>query len=411
MTFDLDDEVFEGRLAKVIHVEDESRQVYARYENGNTCIFTVSEGQILPSPTECILLSSNTFRFADESAWISSNTIGIVKCILPDGSLLVDSGISLSTVVMKIDMMVNVNNTIEYNEIDGVIRILSDSPLRSREYATTDEDITKEYLLGVPEEKLTFDDFGGYPNVIERARTLIETQLNQGEILKKIGARPVRGILFSGPPGTGKTHLARIIAQQSKADFFLVSGPSIVSKWVGDTEEVLRKIFEAAAKSQKKNAIIFFDEIDSIAEQRTSNTNEASSRLIAQLLTLMDGFDATSNIVVIAATNRAEALDPALTRPGRFDWEIEFGIPSYSDRFEILGVSTKSLAVAGELPLEDIATLTEGWSAAKLTSIWVEAALIAAAEGRSSISSEDTAHAFELVSNRPDRSSDIRVKQ
>uniref|UniRef100_A0A183CN44 AAA domain-containing protein n=1 Tax=Globodera pallida TaxID=36090 RepID=A0A183CN44_GLOPA len=145
---------------------------------------------------------------------------------------------------------------------------------------------------------------------------LIETQLERHAELEAIGARPVKGILFTGPPGTGKTHLAKIIANQSGANFYDISGPAIVSKWVGDTEGLLRKIFDHASSNDSGKSIIFFDEIDSIAESRTGDSHEASRRLVAQFLTLMDGFDTKNNAtVVIAATNRADALDPALTRP------------------------------------------------------------------------------------------------
>jgi transitional endoplasmic reticulum ATPase len=405
---------FEGRLIRIIQADSTNGQVQGRYLNGAEALFSLNDeydGKF-PSRGDVLILAENSMRYSEKSAWTISNSIGVVKEIAFEGHLVVDDGIQLRSVLNDRNLEIAANNTIEYNEIDGVVRIVSATPLRSRDYATTVEDIAKEYLYIVPEKTLTFDDFGGYPEVVLRARKLIETQLNNSQFLKDIGARAVKGILFTGPPGTGKTHLARIIAQQSNAAFFLVSGPSIVSKWVGDTEEVLRNIFQAATQSEKENAIIFFDEIDSIAERRNDNTHEASSRLIAQLLTLIDGFDASAkNIVVIAATNRVEVLDPALTRPGRFDWEIEFGTPTLTDRYEILRVSMKGLKISGEPPIEDIARLTEGWSAAKLTSIWAEASLIAAGERRAAISEEDTAEAFELVQRRPNRDKEIGEKR
>ena len=235
---------------------------------------------------------------------------------------------------------------------------------------------------------------------------MIETQFETRELLNEIGAQPVKGILFTGPPGTGKTYLAKIIAHVSNAEFYLVSGPSIVSKWVGDTEYTLRRIFESARKNESERAIIFFDEIDSIAERRSGDSHEASRRLVAQLLTLMDGFaNEDKSIVVIAATNRAESLDPALLRPGRFDWEIEFTPPTLQDRREILKVGSRMVKTSDDLPIEDIASLTGGWSAADLKLLWTEAALLAAGDGRGQIAGEDLVQAYERVLLRPRRSS------
>lgn len=177
--------------------------------------------------------------------------------------------------------------------------------------------------------------------------------------MKAIGAKPVKGVLFTGAPGTGKTHLARIIADVSGAVFYQVSGPSIVSKWVGDSEETLRRLFEDAAK--RECAIIFFDEIDSIAARRSSDSNGESKRVVAQLLTLLDGFKPDSNVIVIAATNRVEDIDEALLRPGRFDWEIAFDLPTERDRLEILKMKAGELQVGDELPIDDLlARLTVG---------------------------------------------------
>ena len=187
---------------------------------------------------------------------------------------------------------------------------------------------------GNSDNQPTFDDFGGFSSVVRRAHELIKLPLERHAELAKIGARAIKGVLFTGPPGTGKTMLARIIAAQADAAFYEISGPEIFSKWYGQSEELLRRIFDAAAK--EKRAIIFFDEIDSVAAQRADDAHEASRRVVAQLLTLMDGFDSTRNIVVIAATNRPQDLDIALRRPGRFDWEIEFPLPGKDDRLDIL---------------------------------------------------------------------------
>ena len=186
-------------------------------------------------------------------------------------------------------------------------------------------------------------------------------------------------MLFTGLPGTGKTMLARIIASRAGAAFWEISGPEVFSKWQGQSEEVLRKIFARA--SAEERSIIFFDEIDSVATQRAEDAHEASRRVVAQLLTLMDGFSADDNVVVVATTNRPQDIDVALRRPGRFDWEINFPLPSVEDRVEILAVSARDLQISGPLPHAQVAAESEGWSAAELTAIWSEAALLAVADG------------------------------
>lgn len=236
--------------------------------------------------------------------------------------------------------------------------------------------------------------------MIARAKELIETQLGNSAQMRAIGAKPIKGVIFTGAPGTGKTHLARIIANVADAQFYLVSGPTIVSKYVGDSEETLRMIF-AAAQSDKR-AIIFFDEIDSIASSRETDTNGVGKRLAAQLLTLMDGFESKGNVVVVAATNRIEDVDPALLRPGRFDWQIPFPMPSEHDRLRILQVQAASLSCEGELPLTDVAERTEGWSGAEVCAIWTEAALVAAKDKRAAIRAGDLMTAFERVEHRPE---------
>jgi transitional endoplasmic reticulum ATPase len=391
-----------GTVAKVTDVDSTTGNVYFRLVDGRTGR-AFSGDEPLPAHGDVILVGDTFWEPAPEQLWTEKNTIAIVS-VVREGTVYVDDGLTLKPIPFDGSMELTRNNTIEYNDVDGVVSVVSETPLRSRDHGLGDVDVMKDYLIGAGDSGPTFNDFGGYPHVIERAKELIETQLERRGLLDRIGARPVKGILFTGPPGTGKTHLARIIANESKADFFLVSGPSIVSKWVGDTEDTLRKIFDAAAKSESGRAIIFFDEIDSIAERRTSDSHEASKRLVAQLLTLLDGFDsAKSSVVVIAATNRIDDVDPALTRPGRFDWEIEFGLPTVNDRFEILKVRSSQLRTSDDLPLEELAQFSDGWSAAELTSVWTEAALIAAGDQRSRITGEDLAQGFERVATRPRR--------
>jgi transitional endoplasmic reticulum ATPase len=407
---DVSEERFVGIPLRVLAVNEDDGGIDALSQSGQIYNFNITNGP-LPEVGQVILLAETSWRLAPTNFFKVQNSIAVVRRLEPDGSFFVDNGIALKRVENHRNLAITVNNTIEFNDFEGLVSVVSENPITLRETEITEGELRREYLIPKTDSGPTFEDFGGYPHVIKRARELITTQFENRDRLLAIGAKPIKGILFTGAPGTGKTYLARIIANETDADFYLISGPSIVSKWVGDTEARIRKLFEAAARSESGRAIIFFDEIDSIAERRTEDSHEASKRLVAQLLTLMDGFKDEQNIVVIASTNRVDSLDPALTRPGRFDWEIEFGNPTLADRFSILQVGTKRLQTTGNLPLEDVAKQSNGWSAAELTALWSEAALVAASDGRDKINPEDVAIAFERVISRPRREISIEEAQ
>lgn len=398
MTEGVIDERLDGQLIKVIEVVADGEAFFGRMANGNTVRFSLGQSADLQRG-DVIFVGENFWLAAPDAVWPDDTSVGVVRKLLDDG-VAVESPVGIRVLKGVSRVHVEVGNTVEYTEIDGILRVIAQTPLRYRD-AGVDEDLS-EYGVTIGEDELTFESFGGYEDVVARAKELIETPLDRKEELEEIRAQPVKGVIFTGPPGTGKTHLARIIAHVSKAKFYLVSGPSIVSKWVGDSEETLRRLFEDAAKQDR--AIIFFDEIDSIAARRSNDSNGESKRVVAQLLTLLDGFEASSNVVVIAATNRVEDIDEALLRPGRFDWEIQFGLPSLADRYTILQVTAGRLSTIGTMPLEEIAQMTEGWSGAMLTAIWSEAALLAASAGRRAIADEDVAVAYERVLNRPTHS-------
>lgn len=393
-------EVETGLIFKVIFNDLHTGTVTAQLPNGNTSIINDLNSDILKRGDVIFIDNANKWKIMPKDVWISSNTIGIVKKILKDGRILVDSNYTLKTTVNLQELDLIIGSTIEYNEIDGIQAIISEKPIKSNGLQSEAEDTSGDYLYEKSAEGYTFENFGGYPEVISRARELIQNQLENRPFLDAMNVRPIRGILLTGPPGTGKTFLARIIAQESNAKFFLVNGPTIVSKWLGESENTLRQIFDAAKQSEN-GAIIFFDEIDSIAADRSGDTHEASKKLVAQLLTLMDGFNENDgNVVVIAATNRADALDPAIRRPGRFDWEIKFGNPTIEDRYQILLKSVARHKTATNLPIIEIVELTDGWSAAELGLIIVEAGQIAAADKRYEIAAEDFAQGFEMVSSQ-----------
>lgn len=220
---------------------------------------------------------------------------------------------------------------------------------------------------------VNYDDVGGMGDTIRQLREMVELPLRYPELFTRLGVDPPKGVLLHGPPGTGKTRLARAVANESEASFFTINGPEIMGSVYGESERRLREVFEEAAKASP--SIIFIDEIDSIAPKRTEVAGEAEKRLVAQLLTLMDGLHASSNIVVIAATNRPDALDEALRRPGRFDREIVVGVPDESGRREILGIHTRGMPLASDVDLDELARTTHGFVGADLAALSREAAI------------------------------------
>ncbi|CAA9519609.1 MAG: AAA family ATPase Cdc48 [uncultured Sphingomonas sp.] len=220
---------------------------------------------------------------------------------------------------------------------------------------------------------VTYDDLGGMKGTIDALREMVELPLRHPELFQRLGVDPPKGVLLHGPPGTGKTLLARAVANESDAQFFHIAGPEIMGSVYGESEKRLRELFDEAG--QAAPSIIFIDEIDSIAPKRDQVTGEAEKRLVAQLLTLMDGLEPRQNLVVIAATNRPEAIDEALRRPGRFDREIVVGVPDESGRREILGIHTRGMPLDGGVDLDDLSRRTYGFVGADLAALSREAAL------------------------------------
>merc|ERR1711878_133800 len=218
-----------------------------------------------------------------------------------------------------------------------------------------------------------YDDIGGCRKQMAQIKEMVELPLRHPSLFKAIGVKPPRGILLYGPPGTGKTLMARAVANETGAFFFLINGPEIMSKLAGESESNLRKAFEEAEKNAP--AIIFIDELDSIAPKREKTHGEVERRIVSQLLTLMDGLKQRSQTIVMAATNRPNSIDPALRRFGRFDREVDIGIPDAVGRLEILRIHTKNMKLADDLDLEQVAAETHGHVGADLAALCSEAAL------------------------------------
>jgi transitional endoplasmic reticulum ATPase len=235
--------------------------------------------------------------------------------------------------------------------------------------------ITRETLEELPLHirEISYEDIGGLSREIREIREMIEVPLRHPELFAKLGINPPRGVLLHGPPGTGKTLIARAVASETDAHFISISGPEIVSKFYGESEQRLRQIFEEGQRTAP--SIIFIDEIDSIAPKREEVSGDLERRVVAQLLALMDGLSSRGELIVIAATNRPNALDPAIRRGGRFDREIEIGIPNKNGRLEILYVHTRGMPLDESLDLKEIAEITHGFVGADLYSLCKEAAM------------------------------------
>ena len=254
---------------------------------------------------------------------------------------------------------------------DGTVRITESTTI---EVGATTDQTTPTTGVGI-----TYEDIGGLGEELEAVRELVELPLSDPGLFRRLGIEPPKGVLMYGPPGTGKTLIARAVANEANAHFIHVSGPEIVGKYKGESEQRLREIFDSAAENAP--SIVFFDELDAIASQREEG-GDMESRVVAQLLSLLDGLEARGEVVVIGATNRVDSIDPALRRPGRFDREVEIGVPDRTGRCEILEIHTRGTPLADDVDLGPIAERTHGFVGADLRALIAEAAMYALRRSR-----------------------------
>ncbi|WP_251342881.1 AAA family ATPase [Haloplanus halophilus] len=273
---------------------------------------------------------------------------------------------------------------------DGAVRVVEGTDLRLRGDSTGDSgasgtegsaagDDAPGGAVARPTTGVSYEDIGGLDDELDLVREMIELPLSEPELFTRLGVDPPKGVLLYGPPGTGKTLIARAVANEVDATFISVSGPEIVSKYKGDSEERLRRVFERAREDAP--AIVFFDEIDSVAPKREDGGG-MEDRIVGQLLSLMDGLEARGEVIVIGATNRVDDLDPALRRGGRFDREIEIGVPGEAGRREILDVHTRRMPMTDGVDLDRLAARTHGFVGADLESLVTEAAMSALRRAR-----------------------------
>jgi len=248
---------------------------------------------------------------------------------------------------------------------EGVVKVVEGTT-----FVVTDEPMARE---GELPGGVSYEDIGGLDEELRRVREMIELPLKHPELFNRLGIEPPKGVLLYGPPGTGKTLIAKAVVNESHAHFISIQGPEIMSKWYGESEAHLRDLFKEA--QDKSPSIIFIDEIDSIAPRRAEVTGEVERRVVAQLLTLMDGLESRGKVIVIGATNRVEAVDPALRRPGRFDREIEIGVPDRDGRRVILQIHTRDMPLTDDFNLEHFVDISHGYVGADLAALAREAAM------------------------------------
>jgi len=314
----------------------------------------VTVRKIIVKPAEKVVLAPQ------DSVRLSDDFENFVKRQLTGRIIALGDIITVPVLGMALTMTVVNTQPMKIVRIDGGTEVV----------------ITKEPVKGfVNVPKITYEDIGGMKRVLEKVREMIELPLKYPELFKHLGIEPPKGVLLYGPTGCGKTLLAKAVANEAGANFYFINGPEIMSKYYGESEEKLRRIFREAEENAP--SIIFIDEIDAIASRREEATGEVEKRLVSQLLTLLDGLQQRGQVIVIAATNRPDALDPALRRPGRFDREISIGVPDKNGRKEILLIHSREMPLANDASIDELAELTHGYTGADLAALCREAAMSA----------------------------------
>ena len=283
---------------------------------------------------------------------------GLAKRPVMAGDRIFIPGMTLFTEALPFAVMATVPK--------GIVVVNTDTEIVIKDEAVAEEDMSQS-------EGITYEDVGGIGQQLQKVREMIELPLKHPELFRRLGIDPPKGVLLHGPPGTGKTMIAKAVATEVNAHFKSINGPEIISKYYGESEKQLREIFDEAADNAP--GIVFIDEIDSICPKREEVTGEVERRVVAQMLTLMDGMQGRDNVVVIGATNRRDALDPALRRPGRFDREIEIGVPDREGRHEIMDVHTRQMPIADDFDVGWVLDNTYGFVGADLAALVREAAM------------------------------------
>lgn len=376
-----------GAILRVRRVDDAAGRVWCDRRDRASCWFPrslvehVEAGQILFVPDK--VDDDNPVELLSEQDWLVGGDVATVSSISDDGSTAVLELNGRHQTFAQRETMPFVKGQTIAIDVDGRPGpVLSSKPIDR-----FGDDLDPASFVIDPGD-VTLADFGGSRALVERALELARVALDPAQRLQRIGVNPVKGILFTGPSGTGKTHLARVLSKELSTRFYLVDGPEIINKWVGESEQRLRSLFRHA--EEHAPSIIFFDELDSIVARRGDDAPEYVSRFVGQFLTALDGFEPNHGVLVIASTNLPGALDTALLRPGRLTFKLEFdGHPSPEDRRKILQASARGVHGAEHADWRVLVEATDGWSAAELAMIWTEAGVLAVVDQRDELCAED----------------------
>lgn len=383
----------EGFIVRVRRVDADSEQVWYDRTNGEAGWFR-NPGSSLPVPGQILFVPVTPdaeIRVLLDEDWPNTGSeIGTVRRLSENGEVA----------ILEVDAKLRgFPQRAEDPFTEGQVILMGDDgspgPMLSRRSIDRlglnrgSDEIDPADLMVEPESiDVDLADFGGSRALVERATELAKVALDPDQRLEKLGVNPVKGILFSGPSGTGKTHLARALSRSVDARFYLVDGPEIINKWVGESEQRLRALFDHAKAHAP--SILFFDELDSIVTSRGPDAPEYAVRFVGQFLTILDGFEAGGQVLVVAATNLPGQLDSALLRPGRLSFKLEFSAnPAADERLAILRASARKVAGKECADWPSLVSATEGWSAAELAMIWTEAGVLAVLDDRESLCAED----------------------
>lgn len=391
----------DGGFVRVRDVDHRSGKVYCTNERGGTSWFVPgADDETEWEPGDVAFMTDRSVTKTDPALWKLGNSVGEVTHANDDDVVIKVDGIARGFEQRTIDPYV-VGQLVEFIPGAGPGKVLGEQNDDLNLSSRLDDFDVESLIIKPSDNEVTMDQVGGAEHLKRRAENLVKVALSPENRLKTLGVKNIKGILFSGPSGTGKTFLAKALASVTNATFYNISGPVIAGELVGQSERRLRDIFDHA--EMNRPAILFFDEIDSLASQRGDGSNEHSNRLIGQFLSLLDGHKPFDQVIVIATTNLPSSLDNALLRPGRLGHKLVFSLPDAADRFQIMEAQTRAMKFMpdNEPPLDELVDLTGGWTAADLGHIWTEAGILAALDGRYRMCLEDIHAALPLVERGP----------